>query len=100
MRSSSEGARRLRPLWSSSDAVNGNRDRKKKKVGVSVCAAFAVPESIALRCEKFEPSLDSGVVLDNPGEAFERLVVRKEMEIGTLQVTAKALDAPDDAARF
>ena len=32
-------------------------------------------------------------------EACERLAVRKDSEIGTPQVTAKALDAPDDAAR-
>ena len=33
-------------------------------------------------------------------EAFERALVRKKSEIGTPQVTAKALDAPDDTARF
>ena len=46
------------------------------------------------------PPLYSRAVFCDLVEAFERLVVRKEMEIGTLQVTAKALDAPDDAARF
>ena len=33
-------------------------------------------------------------------EAFERALVRKKSEIGTLQITAKALDVPDDPSRF
>ena len=33
-------------------------------------------------------------------EAFEHLVVRTKSETGTPQVTTKALDAPEDAARF
>ena len=37
-------------------------------------------------------------MLNNLGEALERLVVRKNVEGGTPQVTTEALEAPDDAA--
>ena len=59
---------------------------------------MAVIQSIVVCREEFEPSSDSGVVLSNIGEALEGLVVRDDSEGGTLQISAEAFDAPDDAA--
>ena len=42
--------------------------------------------------------MDSGVVFNNVGEALERVVVRKNAEGGTPQISAEALDASDYAA--
>ena len=42
--------------------------------------------------------MDSGVVLNNLGEALEGLVVRENAEGSTSQIFAEAFDAPDDAA--
>ena len=46
--------------------------------------------------EELEPSLDSGVVLSNPGEALEGLVVREDADGGTPQKSAEALDADEN----
>ena len=96
-RSSSDGVRLLGPLRSSSVAGEGRRESKSAFPFGTACTIF---QGVVIRVKELYPLLYSQAVFCDLVEGFERLVVRTKSEVGTPQVTAKALDATDDAARF
>ena len=52
-----------------------------QEVAISVGATLAVLEGVVERDEKFEPLLDSRIVVSHFADAFERLVIRKDTKI-------------------
>ena len=81
-------------------ALRRRQGQVGQEVGVPVGTAFARFQGVAVRSEDFQPSVYPRVVFSDLVEAFERLVIRKLSGFRTPKVAAKALDAPDDAARF
>ena len=69
-------------------------------MSISICASFAVFEGVVERGEKFEPSLDSRIVVSHFADAFERLEIRQDAKLRAPEAASKALDGPDNATSF
>ena len=94
--SSSTGASLLDPQRSRSVAGCGKPDRKS----ALPFALLAVLEDVFECSDKIESPLDSRIAESQFDNAFERLVIREDANIGGPEVASKAFDGPTNAASF